>query len=792
MNKTSFIPVDSSFLVNSLQNRRYGLSSGCSSTTFVRQHEMLIKSRALRLKRTIGIPSLSLIDSSSQMTHSKTQSHPLSRLLDKSLPHPRFILVGGKGGVGKTTTASALGLHFARSGFKTLVVSTDPAHSLGDAFKLELTSKGIVNVDVSLLPALMNADGAEIEPSTLSALEIDPEQSAAKLQNLLSNLNQLPPNQRQMVEQLGLAEFSEVFSSLPPGADELVALSELLSLVESGDYERVVIDTAPTGHTLRMLAFPDFIDGFLEKAMKLRSRLDSVSKVVGRIMNAQGVNVDIEKASAEVEAFRARLSRLSDLLRDPSLSEFIVVTIATKLAVDESERLVSALCDDGVLVRNVVVNQLVTDSSEAESFVARVVKEQQVSTDRLEAFCESRNSQTSTDTSTAIVESSSAKRIQVCKAPLFDEEIRDLYALRAYGSIALNDFYDLPGSNMDESLASFVFVGGKGGVGKTTTSAALALKYADSGAKTLVLSTDPAHSLGDALNVKLTTGMPELISDQTSSSAIQLYAMEIDTKGAVDEFRRVVSAFAETGGAGLSSKMLKDLGVGEFAAILDNTPPGVDELLALTKVIQLVKEGEFERVVIDTAPTGHTLRLLAFPEFLDALLGKVLMFKKKLDGMIGMLSGGLFGGQSARAQPEALAKAVAKLEEFRRDMATLKEILHDSSSTQFALVCIPTALAVAETERLIASLQDKESVSVRNVVLNQCLPKSAGHEFAQRRRRSQRKYIERLLELKSVTELGFTFIAFSDVELRGLFGLMFLSDMLFRRSPQVSDILNSS
>ena len=186
---------------------------------------------------------------------------------------------------------------------------------------------------------------------------------------------------------------------------------------------------------------------------------------------------------------------------------------------------------------------------------------------------------------------------------------------------------------------STVFVGGKGGVGKTTTSAALAVKLASSyenELKVLVVSTDPAHSLGDALDEDLRKGRgkPVMMTDPITSG--RLYACEVDAGAALENFREQLEAFDISRLAdalGVSPEMLEGFGLSEFSGLLNNPPPGLDELVALSNVLDTDSvAGDFDVVVVDTAPTGHTLRLLALPQFLDGLLGKLIKLRMKLSG----------------------------------------------------------------------------------------------------------------------------------------------------------------
>ena len=168
----------------------------------------------------------------------------------------------------------------------------------------------------------------------------------------------------------------------------------------------------------------------------------------------------------------------------------------------------------------------------------------------------------------------------------------------------------------------------------------MAVRFADEGLSTLLVSTDPAHSVSDALAQDLSGGAAVPVS-----GCENLEVMEVQTDAAVARFREAVGGFraADLGLGGVAEEALSQLGLDEFADILDNTPPGLDELLSLAEVLELVRNdagaGGYRRIVFDTAQTGHTLRLLAFPEFLDNLLGKVLALKARFSGAIKLLSG---------------------------------------------------------------------------------------------------------------------------------------------------------
>ncbi|GAB0494857.1 hypothetical protein MMPV_006153 [Pyropia vietnamensis] len=760
-------------------------------------------------------------------TATASATAPLRKLVQDPATR-RYVFVGGKGGVGKTSTAAALALRFADAGLRTLVLSTDPAHSLGDALDVDLS-------------------GGKVTPVTpgLDALESDTADAVAELRAILSSVKGdgnggNGGNGRdggdggssggdtsetdaagsgnaaflgKLGKQLGLSEFGEVLDTIPPGADEFVALTKVLRLVESPDaavhYDRVVIDTAPTGHTLRLLAFPDFLDSFLAKAVALRSRLDGAASLLSATGNLSSIlssvagggggstpsKKDVQRATAvaaeRVAAYREQMAELSDLFRDPGRSEFVVVSIPTELSVAESRRLVDALWAEGIWVRNLVVNQVVPAGSEA-SYVARLCAGQAAQIARIR-------------------DSATLGSLHLTQVPRFDTEVRGVYGLRALSTVAYpdahlserwGDLFDAAvasGGNPDDAPAAptdaanadasglgaaarFVFVGGKGGVGKTSSAAAMGVKLADAGIRTLVLSTDPAHSLGDALALDLSGGAPVPV-DATGNL---LYAMEIDTAAAVAQFRGVIQSLATGTGGGVGGDLARKLGVGEFADILDNTPPGVDELVALVQVVDLVRTGGFDRVIIDTAPTGHTLRLLAFPEFIDAFLGRVLRLKARLDGALNKVKSLFGGGKKNQDAAEAdLANASNAVDRFRRNMTALRAVIQDQKATQFAVVTIPTALAVAESERLVSALRT-DGVAVANVIVNLVLPDSAAESYVRRLVRGQQGCLDKLREASAAKDVAVTQVPFFDVEVRGEHGLRAMGEVMFADSQGAS------
>ena len=348
-----------------------------------------------------------------------------------------------------------------------------------------------------------------------------------------------------------------------------------------------------------------------------------------------------------------------------------------------------------------------------------------------------------------------------------------------------------------------IFVGGKGGVGKTTVSSALAVTLAssyDNDLNVLVVSTDPAHSLGDALDVDLRVGQgkPILMTDPLTGG--RLHACEVDSAAALEDFRANLAAFDVdrlADALGVSPALLDSLGLKEFSGLLNNPPPGLDELVALANVLDPNSAAsKYDVVIVDTAPTGHTLRLLALPQFLDGLLGKLIKLRMKLTGLASTLQA-FFGSGEAQQRAQAIDSALDKLEEFRTKMTALRTRLKNSEKTSFVVVSIPTKLSVAESKRLITDLSN-QGVSVTDVIVNQCVgniggqPTEAMTNYYERRKAGQTKWVGLLQEaidkVSNTKEyqnngdtgpIGLTTIPFFDMELVGVPALAYLGRECF-------------
>nr|GMD29708.1 ATPase ASNA1 homolog 2-like [Ipomoea batatas] len=324
----------------------------------------------------------------------------------------------------------------------------------------------------------------------------------------------------------------------------------------------------------------------------------------------------------------------------------------------------------------------------------------------------------------------------------------------------------------------YFMLGGKGGVGKTSCAASLAVKFANHGHPTIVVSTDPAHSLSDSFDQDLTGGT--LVPVQGVDSP--LYALEINPENTREEFRAVnqdhgadgVKDFMNSMGMGTLAEQLGDL---KFTELLDILPPGLDEAVAVSKVIEFVESKEysnFTRIVFDTAPTGHTLRLLSLPEFMDASIGKMMKLKKKIASATSAIKS-VFGKESPRQDDTN-----DNLQQLRSRMAKVRDLFHDTEATEFVIVTIPTAMAVSESSRLCKSLK-KEKVPVRRLVVNQVLSPSASDcKFCDMRRKDQSRALDLIGKDPDLGRLMLLQAPLFDAEIRGAPALKFMGDSVWK------------
>lgn len=242
----------------------------------------------------------------------------------------RLLLFGGKGGVGKTTTSTSTAVGLADSGLKVLLVSSDPAHSTSDSLGVQL---GPVPTEVEGVPGLWG-------------LELDPE---ARISDHIPKLTEsLGPMLGGQDPELNASEM------VLPGLDEAMAFDELLKHLENPDWDVIVFDTAPTGHTLRFLALPEIIEKWADKIIRMH-------RLTGGIRALMFGAKEGEKMREELEKFRRRVLHVRRILCNPEVTRFTLVTIPEKMGVNETIRAHQSLAEFNLPVTGCVINRMTPD-----------------------------------------------------------------------------------------------------------------------------------------------------------------------------------------------------------------------------------------------------------------------------------------------------------------------------------------------------------------------------------------------------------------------------------------------
>lgn len=274
-----------------------------------------------------------------------------------------------------------------------------------------------------------------------------------------------------------------------------------------------------------------------------------------------------------------------------------------------------------------------------------------------------------------------------------------------------------------------IFFGGKGGVGKTTCAAAYSLLLSRKGYRTLVVSTDPAHSLGDIFGVTIGSGVKELKEN--------LYGLEIDPE---KESKKYVDRIREQLKKSFSQVIIEDIQRQLDAAYHS---PGAEEAAIFDKFIETVDlvGKEYDRVVFDTAPTGHTLRLLSLPELMEAWLEGMIERRKKVNNLVCMAS----------ASDKSLAERVKDdpvleiLYRRKEGFQKARTFLLAQGRAGFVFVLNPERLPIVETEKAISFLK-RYGIPVEGVIVNRILPEDIESEFFRKRKEVEARFMKEIEE----------------------------------------------
>jgi arsenite-transporting ATPase len=717
----------------------------------------------------------------------------------------RLLLFGGKGGVGKTTMAAATALYLARTrgeDKRILVISTDPAHSLSDSFDVrigdrvtairrsedkgrrsDVDGQAEVDAEQSTYDYRMTMNDGR-RPNDSEANDgrrpndseandgrrpNDSEANDVSIQCPLTNLFAWEPNANRLLDEFKeknhdiikkLAERGTYFDEEDiagflelslPGLDEIMAIMEIAALLKEENYDIVILDTAPTGHTVRMLNLPEQMLKWLKTMDLLQHKHRYMTEVFsGRKYRKDAYDSFLDDLSSDI-------ARVRKLLSDEKITRFVPVMIPEPMSIYETERLVGSLEKNGVPVKEIVINNV------AESQGC--------------ALCRSRKDAQRESLEDIEERFSAYGRIRV---PLFPHEVRGLNDLDTVGDcftgkgapstgkgapaypVKSVDGTGCAGSCLDFGQGiEFIIFGGKGGVGKTTFAAATALRVArrDPAKKVLLFSTDPAHSLSDSLDQPIGDEItPVRDARITAQGQTGLFALEIDADAMWAEFKKTFKRDIEalfdrfvTRGADIRFDREAMTELVEFA------PPGIDEIMSLSRIMDLRNEGAFDVFILDTSPTGHLLRFLELPDlsrkWLNAFFGLLLKYK----GVV------------------RLTKAAEKALALSRNVRRIQETLTDPERTEFVATTVPEAMAVSELERLMLALQDG-NIPCRHIVLNKAVPEmDCG--FCAIKRAEQQEYVRKISSM--FPDRTIVQAPLFPRQLRGIEDLTGLGDALF-------------
>lgn len=276
-----------------------------------------------------------------------------------------------------------------------------------------------------------------------------------------------------------------------------------------------------------------------------------------------------------------------------------------------------------------------------------------------------------------------------------------------------------------------VFYGGKGGVGKTTLASAHALHAADAGRRTLLVSTDPAHSTADILDTA--------IGPDPTPVTENLWAVELDPEREADRYIQEVKArIADTTPPRLAAEVDRQIDIARLA-------PGAEESAVFDRITRLLTEDAsgFERIVFDTAPTGHTLRLMSLPETMTAWMSALITRRRRMNVLSRMWRN--VAGAAAGTDAPAEDRVLTALEDRKKRFEATRRLLTDAQVTAFVFVVIPERLPILETERAVTTLE-RYRIPVGAVVVNRVLPDTLEGEFMTGRRQRETVYRDRIVK----------------------------------------------
>jgi arsenite-transporting ATPase len=268
-------------------------------------------------------------------------------------------------------------------------------------------------------------------------------------------------------------------------------------------------------------------------------------------------------------------------------------------------------------------------------------------------------------------------------------------------------------------MAKIIFYGGKGGVGKTTCSTANSISYAERGLKTLLVSTDPAHSISDVLGMKIGKKIIKLREN--------LDGLEIDPEYEAELY---INKIRENMRTILSNVIIEEINSQLDAALVS---PGTHESALFDKMSDIIidKFDDYDIIIFDTAPTGHTLRMLTLPDLLEGWMGSLAKKRKSIVNMNKMVS----------RKYDKKDPVLEILEKRQQRFAEIKKILNDNNNVRIRFVLNAEKLPIEETKKAI-KLLSQFNIPVDTLVINRIMPEDVGLEFWEKKKAQEKEYLQ--------------------------------------------------
>ncbi len=278
----------------------------------------------------------------------------------------KIVFFGGKGGVGKTTCSASYAVFSAKSGLKTLLVSTDPAHSTSDIFE-----RKIENDITTILP---NLDAIEISGEKESKIYMD--NVKISLKNVVS-----PVIVKEINKQIDAA-------SISPGTEEAALFDKMIEIIteKNNEYDRIIFDTAPTGHTVRLLTLPELLGAWLDTLIKKRSKSVTLMSMANHHGKTDKEDIENDEVIKILKKRYEKINQAKKIMMEDKLLSFIFVINAEKLPIDETVKAINILEKYNVLVDGIVVNKILPENMQDDFWKSKKEQEQKYLNIIMETF----------------------------------------------------------------------------------------------------------------------------------------------------------------------------------------------------------------------------------------------------------------------------------------------------------------------------------------------------------------------------------------------------------------------